>query len=531
MQAGHKSDKYTMQRGGMMIGNEGDNAFNSIELTRPNGSWFDLTHSLTLTKNMGQLVPTMCEEVYPGEKYKLGQELLVRFVPMLAPAMQRFDARVENFFVPNRILWPAFEQFMKGDAVTLPYMTLTTNETQNGSLADYLGIPHLTGANTLKVQALPFAAVQRIFFDYYRNQNLSAITDADKPILNDGDNTATAELRDIHIRAYQHDYFTSALPFTQKGTEATIDFNFTDVRVVLDDANYVVNETVPSTPVGFVVQTKGSPKVGTFGDDLFAATSDLNGTSFTVNDFRLALAKQHWLERMAVGGTRYTEIIRAHFGVTPEDFRLDRPEYIGGMKTPVVISEVLQTSETSASPQGNMAGHAIGAGFNPDQDYYEVKEHGWIISILSVMPKATYTNGCRRQLLWNLRNLREEWYWPQFANLGEQAIKKAEIFANTVTATQDEDWGYTGRFNELRYIPNRACGQIRNGNLQFWTAARGFSGVPSLSEGFITGVQDDTAKLFYVEPDATNPEMIINILHKVQAYKLMPKYPTPEIQG
>lgn len=538
-----KSKKtYTMNRGGIMIGNEGQEDFNQVQLTKPDGSFFDLTHSVTMTGNIGKLMPVMVQECYPGEKYRIRQELLVRFQPMLAPAMQRFDGIIENFFVPARIIWEDFEKFMKGDAVTLPFLTLDAADTAIGTTADYIGIPQVTGANTLKVQATPFAAIQRIFHEYYRNQNLSTMTDDDKPFALTGDNAAQkAMLLTLRDRAYRHDYFTSALPFTQKGTEATIDFNFNDVPVAVQQQNPPSGDTfaqwqssqLPSATnvnVGVPIEDNTGIPGGLDPNNLFAKTSALSGTAFTINDFRLALATQHWLERMAVGGTRYVEIIRAHFGVTTSDQRLQRPEFIGGMKTPVVISEVLQTSETSVTPQGYMSGHGIAAGFTSDDDNYYCEEHGWIISILSIVPKAVYVHGLERSLSWEARNTRDEWYWPQFANLGEQAIKNSEVFADTVTATQTGDWGYTGRFNELRYKQSRICGQLKS-SMQFWTGARMFSALPPLSEAFITQMANDTNKLFIVDPDATNPELVIHILHDVAAFKLMPKYAVPELVG
>lgn len=531
-----ESNSYTMKRGGGILDSGSGDAFNEITLERPSGSWFDLTHRVTLTGNMGKLIPVMIMEVYPGDKVKIDNELLIRLQPMVAPAMQRLDATVHHFFTPDRILWQldAFEQFLRGEDIAVPFLELGAADTLPGSLADYLGIPQMTGVNILKVQATPFVAFQRVHYEYYRDQNLSIITDNDKPYCLNGDNAAQkSTLLAQKKRNYRNDYFTSALPFTQKGTAATVNLDFIDVPVKLDEPSGGGAVTVVTTdPVNDdfdVVRLESADIAGP--DVLYAKTSNLSGTSFTINDFRLALATQHWLERMAVGGTRMTEIIRAHFGVTSSDQRLDRPEYIGGMKTPVIISEVLQTGETSAeSPQGNMSGHGIAAAYQTEDAFYVVEEHGWILSILSVMPLATYANGIHRSLDWLARSARDEWYWPQFAALGEQAIANREIYSDLTQSQQEIDWGYTGRFNELRHLQSRIAGQLKT-SLAHWTAARIFTNVPDLNDAFKTDVLADIAKMFVVEPSEDNHELIIDILNKVSAYRLLPKIPVPELKG
>lgn len=545
-QPARQNRTYQMSRGGIRIGGGGEDAFNTVELTRPDSSWFDLTHDFKFTGNMGNLIPVMQMECYPGDRVSISNELLIRLQPMVAPAMQRLDASVHTFFVPHRIIWEDFERFLKGDAVAVPYIDFNNGDvvgTRMAGLADYVGIPYLDIPRSLRINALVFGAIQRIFFEYYRDQNLSVMTDNDKPVLTSGDNTAQkAMLNTIRKRAYNHDYFTSALPFTQKGTEALISFDFLDVPV-LADPNFLT--PVPpgtdaifrtaGTTLGSATAVTGDLALAASDNPLLAAplyadTSAMTGTGFSINEFRLALATQHWLERMAVGGTRMTEIIKAHFGVSSSDQRLDRPEYIGGMKTPVIISEVLQTSETAGTPQGNMSGHGLAASFTENDDDYYCEEHGYIISLFSMMPLATYAQGVERHLDWNARNARDEWYWPQFANLGEQAIRAREIYANIDNILQDADWGYTARFNELRYIPNRIAGNFRD-NLAHYSATRLFASAPSLNEAFLTDVLADIAKLFAVTPTESEHELIVHVLNKVKANRLLPKYATPKLVG
>lgn len=544
-QRAKQSNTYHMSRGGIRIGGGNDNAFNSVELQRPDSSYFDLTHDFKFTANMGKLIPTMIMECYPGDSVKISNELLIRLQALVSPAMQRMDASIHTYFVPHRIIWEDFEKFLKGDTVTVPYIdfdnTDVTGAVMNG-LADYIGVPAIDAPRTLRVNALPFAAVQRIFFEYYRDQNLSTMTDNDKPFALTGSNNAQkAMLNTIRQRAYNHDYFTSALPFTQKGTEALISFDFQDVPVGIDpdfltpvppgtDVIARTSHTALGSATAVTSDTAIFDATDNIGQALFANTAALTGTGFSINEFRLALATQHWLERMAVGGTRMTEIIKAHFGVSSSDERLQRPEYIGGMRTPIVISEVLQTSESGTTPQGNMAGHGIAASYNNDNDGYYCEEHGYIISLFSVMPLATYSDGLQRYLDWNARNLRDEWYWPQFANLGEQAIRLREVYANVDNVDQDDDWGYTARFNELRYIPNRIAGRFKD-NLSHYSATRMFNSAPALNEAFLTDVLADIAKMFAVTPDETQHELIVHALNKVDAIRLLPKYATPKLVG
>ena len=345
------------------------NLFNSIKLTRPKSNVFDLTHDVKLTANMGNLTPICALDCVPGDKFKIDAESLIRFAPLIAPVMHRMDVSMHYFFVPNRLLWDNWENFITNQdgAYPHPVVQFESHDIQSGSLANYLGLPinHTSYPNALEFNALPFAAYQKIWNDYYRDQNL--IADINPPqtyLLGNGLNT-NGNLFILRKRAWEHDYFTAALPFAQKGNAVDI-----PIGQVTGEAPVYFDQSLGSGPVIWQNDTAGSPSTLTMNSELpnssigdeqiFAKTDGLDIEPTTINDLRRAFRLQEWLEKNARGGTRYIENILTHFGVRSSDARLQRPEYITGMKTPVVISEVLNTTgESGGLPQGNMAGHGI----------------------------------------------------------------------------------------------------------------------------------------------------------------------------
>lgn len=513
------------------------NLFNSIKIEKNKKNVFDLSHDVKFSCDMGKLIPTMCLDCIPGDKVDLGAEMLTRFSPMLAPTMHRFDASAHYFFVPKRILWPGWEAFMRNgeaDGTGVPaHPYITVSALMPGGyteLMDYLGIPPMDtvpGGNpdqtqAVNVSAMPFAAYQKIIQEYFLDPNLSAPTGF--TVLANGDNTAAATtLTTLMNRCWEHDYFTSALPFAQRGPTVNLpiiaEYDDVPVRVNNDVAPGVAgNISVGGTPVPIAGDNPDNPMPG---EGFFAETSQLNTTfSTTINELRRATKLQEWFERMAVAGHRYAEQLWSFFNVRNQDARLQRPEYIKGVKTPISISEVLNTTGTVDAPQGEMAGHGIGV-MSGGHGSYNVMEHGYIMCIVSIMPKTAYQQGIPKHFL-KINDFTEH-FWPQFANIGEQPIQQQEVYAYTANA--GDTFGYTPRYAEYKYENNRVCGQFRT-TLNFWHAGRIFPSEPALNETFVNA--DPTKRIFAVTDPAVH-SLICHILHKVRAVRQMPKFGTPSI--
>ena len=507
------------------------NLFNSVQLPKVGSNVFDLSHDVKMSFKMGGLYPTCVMECVPGDKVKIGTETMLRFAPLIAPVMHKVNVTTHYFFVPNRILWPNWEQWITGNLnVSPPRMYYSLIPVK--SLGDYLGFPTQAAFNGLlfpdpnsqTCSPFPLAAYNKIYNEYYRDQNLQTeLVDS----LVDGDNHgvfSAIAAGQVQQRAWQHDYFTSCLPWAQKGDAVTIPIG--DVTISYDEtAGGTVFRQLDGTP--YTNQNSlshsdagGQPRQGSTTGTRYNVdnSSQLYGTAEAadINSLRRAFRLQEWLERNARGGTRYIESILAHFGVKSSDARLQRPEYLGGSKGKMVISEVLSTAETTL-PVGNMAGHGISVS-GGNEFRYSVEEHGWIIGLISVTPDTAYQQGVHRSLL---KLDRLDYFWPTFANIGEQEVKNSELYAEGTTI--GETFGYVPRYAEYKFLNSRVAGEMRT-SLDYWHLGRKFSAKPNLNGAFIKC--DPSTRIFAVE-DPTVDNIYGHIFNNIKAIRKMPKYGTP----
>jgi hypothetical protein len=494
------------------------NLFNSIKLQRPKKNVFDLTHDVKLSAEMGNLTPILTLECVPGDKFELGCESLIRFAPMIAPVMHRMDVSMHYFFVPNRILWQNWEKFITGNDEVVPPTITTRTDIQNASqkkFLDYLGVPPNNTFNSQPISALPIAAYQCIYNEYYRDQNLIAPVNYK---LTDGNNTSNQDdLLELRKRAWEHDYFTASLPFAQKG--AAVDIPLGTITTPYNKIEGTGGVDVAQVGGGsYDVNAAPSPLT----NGLYAPQVTAEVEPTTINDLRRAFRLQEWLEKNARGGTRYIESILTHFGVKSSDKRLQRPEYITGVKSPVVISEIVNTTgQDGGLAQGNMAGHGISVTSGRSGSYY-CEEHGYIIGVMSVMPKTCYQQGIPKTFL---KNDNLDYFWPSFAHIGEQAVTNNEIYAYTTDS--NDTFGYVPRYAEYKYMPSRVAGEFRD-DLNFWHLGRIFDSAPALSGEFVSCTP--TKRIFAVlegpGSEATD-SLYCHVLNKIKAVRPMPKFGTP----
>lgn len=520
-----------------------DHLFSQVPKAQIPRSRFNRSHGYKTTFDAGYLVPFFVDEVLPGDTYNLNATLFARVATLISPIMDNMYIDTFWFYVPERLVFANFQKMLgeqenPDDSTDFIFPTLKcpTNGFEVGSLADYFGLP--TGVKNLEVRAEPFRCYNLIYNEWFRDENLQdsvPFTRADNDVI-----TNYSLLR----RGKRHDYFTSALPWPQKGPGVELPFGGSNAPVFSYDVGDSsisgksvsapnvgsttgnVCGTFMATNLGTVVGrrfTQGSSVPLLYDGDNPMLFADLtNVTSVTINQFREAFQVQKWYERAARGGTRYTEILRSFFGVESPDARLQRPEYLGGSSNMIDVNVVPQTSPTNdVTPQANLAAFAT-ASNNRGGFTKSFVEHGWIIGLVNVRADLTYQQGINR--MWN-RSTKFDLYWPVFAHLGEQEILNKEIYAQG-TADDDKVFGYQERYAEYRYFPSQITGKFRSTyaqTLDSWHLAQKFDQLPRLNEEFI----QDKPPIDRVIAVPSEPQFLLDAWFNLNCVRPMPLYGVP----
>lgn len=498
---------------------------------------FDRSHEVKMSFNMGDLVPFYMDEILPGDKFKVNSEVFMRFAPLVSPVMHRINVYTHFWNVPYRLIWNEWEDFITGgpDGTLAPaFPQFLINEANKllflkRKLPDYFGIPPTSSTTTitkaLVISALPFRAYQLIYNEFYRDQNLTDPVDfsISSGMFNE------ESLVTMRKRAYEKDYFTAALPWAQRGEPISIpvDFNYKDISDIVESAT--------GTKAGFDENLKTSDGGYAYtANEGFIRIENLEseGVNVSINDLRTSNALQVWLEKNARGGARYVEQIWHHFKIKSSDARLQRPEFLGGGKNPVQISEVLQTSSSPTdfgietdTPQGNMAGRGISVGSN-NSFTKSFEEHGIVLGIMSVLPRTAYMNGIDRS--WT-RTAKEDFYFPEFAQLGEQAVLNKELFYDYTeikSGLADETFGYQERYAEYKYKQSQVAGDFRD-SLNHWHLGRSFPSQPVLNESFV--MSNDISHRIFAVTDPDVHKLYTQIYNNVKAIRPMPKHAIPSL--
>ena len=510
------------------------------------------------TFDAGYLIPIYMNEVLPGDTFRMSMTAFCRLQTLIFPLLDNLYLDTFWFFVPCRLVWKNWQRFM-GEQIypnastdfTVPIMANSVyGGATPGELADYFGLPsndQVTGTLS-NINALPFRAYQRIWNEWFRDENLQnnwdiSIADpyGDGPDVWTGGDGYTPTI--LRRRGKRHDYFTSCLPWPQKGTAINALSGLAPVKGlgITSTLRTTPGSTTPTafyeTPggstttypaftstatAGIAFRQKPTGGVAPYEPDVWADLSQATGA--TINALRQAFMIQNLMERDARGGTRYIEILRSHFGVVSPDARLQRPEYLGGNSTPIHINPVAQTSVTAATPQGNLAG--VGTGVHQSGFHQSFTEHGYLFCLANVRADLTYQQGYHK--LW-YRRTRYDFYWPAFAHLGEQAVLRKEIYAVGDPNFDELVFGYQERWGEYRYFPSKITGKFRSGitgTLDAWHMAQNFTSAPTLGDTFIQDTPP-MSRVLAAGTGANNQQFMFDSVFDAIVVRAMPTYSVP----
>lgn len=600
--------------------------FNSVPITRPNRTAFNLSHHLIGTTDFGRLVPTGFFDMVPGDTMRLSMTPLVRFFPMMSPPFGDVNVSCVAFAVPMRLTNAKFGKFITGyysnpsetgssqflqrenmmlvfppknSYQQLEYFAdyFDSNKLGRVSLLQYLGVNSIHGKapSNLEIEAARFLSFWYVYFEYFVDQNVgyypegvdvtpielrgedgtifqansirnweeftqialyrSTNSPAVGGYLTIGDCIANGTSIDLNSlqpnvihwlftlpnKCWPKDYFTSALPWAQKGDPVTVPVDISAdgvagrVRVnAIESNNGTTNGFATLGSAGSGLQSiksmnpsTNTASVTTLEGTLYDAKFQANSVAFSINELRTSYALQSWLEKNARCGSRYVEQILSHFGVRTSDARLQRPEYLGGFKIPVHISSTAQTSEDGTTPQGNLAGQGVAVGSGKPITFF-AEEHMLVITFMYVQPKAYYLQGLSRLLT---RKHFSDFYFPEFAHLGEQAIKNSEIYYDPDSNTNDDTFGYQSRYSEYKFMNNRVCGDFYHDSLKSWLfGMRKFNSQPGLSPEFLQVSPRSETSLLSPWADTTQDsfdKLLFQIQFDLNMLRPMPKYGVP----
>lgn len=519
-------------------------------------STFNRQSQYKTTFDSGYLIPVFLDEVLPGDSFKLKMTALARMSTPIFPIMDNLHLDSFFFFIPNRLVWTNWVKFMgerEDPDDSIDYVIPTVEAPLGGyatnSVQDYFGLPgvgQIVPSYRYRHSALPLRAYNLIWNEWFRDENLQDSVNVFKHDGNEGWDEYT-----LLRRGKRHDYFTGCLPWPQKGESVVLPIGNTapilgtvpsqnvvshirqegtNILMGLNrssntaGANYLSTQSVSGTSLNYILSEDIDVDTSGLYADLSAATAA------TVNQLRQAFQVQKLLERDARGGTRYTEILRSHFGVTPQDFRLQRPEYLGGGSTPVNINPVAQTSATSASgtdtPLGSLAAigtiSSHGHGFN-----YSATEHGMIIGLVSIRADLSYQQGLRK--LWS-RYTRYDFYFPVFAMLGEQVVLNKELYMTGDFEEDHKAFGYQERWAEYRYFPSMITGRFKStaaSSLDAWHLSQRFNAYPTLNSTFIQDTPPMNRVLAASDEEVLGSEFIFDAFFDIKTVRPLPMYSVP----